>query len=205
MLGFAMILATGLVISTRLVLPVKNYAAWRDAHLVASIVTLLIVVGKIGLHWRWIVSTAQRLLLVPAAPATATWPRQTVPALAQMDRRRFLTLMGAVGVASVIAISHVLDDEKGVLADESTRAGSTSEETSQRQTTSATQSLGTSQQATPTPSTSQSGTSPSTTSSANPSAATCVVRCNKGCSYPGHCRRYVDTNKNNRCDMGECL
>ncbi len=35
--------------------------------------------------------------------------------------------------------------------------------------------------------------------------ATCSVRCNRGCSYPGHCRRYVDSNKNNRCDMGECM
>jgi hypothetical protein len=113
-----------------------------------------------------------------------------------MDRRRFLALMGAVGVAAVIAIGHVLDDEKGVLADESVLAGLIPEETGQQQTASSTQSLGSSQQATPTP---------STTSSANPPAAGCVVRCNKGCSYPGHCRRYVDTNKNNRCDMGECL
>ncbi len=33
----------------------------------------------------------------------------------------------------------------------------------------------------------------------------CVVRCNRRCSYPGRCRRYVDANDNNRCDLGECL
>ena len=27
--------------------------------------------------------------------------------------------------------------------------------------------------------------------------------CGKRCSYPGHCRRYTDSNGNNRCDLGE--
>jgi len=196
MFGFAVILVTGLVISSWLALPLENYAAWRDAHAAASIITLLVVAGKIGLHWRWIVNTAQRLFPVPVASPTTALPRQPALAPAQMDRRRFLALMGTIGVAAVIAISHVLDDEKGVLADESVLAGLIPEETGQQKTASSTQSLGSSQQATP---------APSTTSSANPSAAACVVRCNKGCSYPGHCRRYVDTNKNNRCDMGECM
>jgi len=196
MVGFAVILVTGWVISSWLALSLENYTAWRDAHVAASIITLLVVVGKIGLHWRWIVKTAQRLFPIPAASSTTALPRHSVPTSAQMDRRQFLALMGAVSITTVIAISHVLDDEKGVLADESASAGLILEETGQQQTASDTQSLGTSQQATPTP---------STTSSANPSAGACVVRCNKGCSYPGHCRRYVDTNKNNRCDMGECM
>lgn len=33
----------------------------------------------------------------------------------------------------------------------------------------------------------------------------CVVRCDRGCSYPGHCRRYTDSNGNGRCDLGECM
>lgn len=39
---------------------------------------------------------------------------------------------------------------------------------------------------------------------AAPSAG-CTVRCNKRCSYPGQCRKYVDANRNGRCDLGECL
>jgi hypothetical protein len=31
------------------------------------------------------------------------------------------------------------------------------------------------------------------------------VRCNRGCSFPGQCHRYVDSNANNLCDNGECL
>jgi len=34
--------------------------------------------------------------------------------------------------------------------------------------------------------------------------SSCAVRCPRRCSYPGHCRRYVDANDNGRCDLGEC-
>lgn len=33
----------------------------------------------------------------------------------------------------------------------------------------------------------------------------CTVRCGRRCFYPGHCRRYRDTNGNGRCDLGECV
>jgi hypothetical protein len=33
----------------------------------------------------------------------------------------------------------------------------------------------------------------------------CVVQCGRGCSFPGHCRRYIDVNGNQLCDKGECL
>jgi hypothetical protein len=179
MLGFALILVTGLVISSWLALALENYAAWKNIHVIASIATLLIVVVKIGLHWRWIVKTAERFF-APAPPAVASLPMQPVHVSATMDRRSFLALMGIVGVATVVAISHVLDDEKSVLA-ESVASSSVSEETSQAIKTG------------------------SALASASASSSACVVRCNKGCSYPGHCRRYVDTNGNKRCDMGECM
>jgi hypothetical protein len=60
-------------------------------------------------------------------------------------------------------------------------------------------------------STSSSTTTQDTTSVAqavsntSSSSNTCQVICNRRCSYPGQCRRYVDTNGNNRCDNGECL
>jgi hypothetical protein len=177
MLGFALILATGLVISSWFALPLENYAAWENIHVAVSIATLLIVVGKIGLHWRWIIKTARRFF--PTAPAVTSLPVQPIPVSGRMDRRSFLTLMGAVGVTAVIAIGHVLDDEKSV-SNESATLSLIPEGTSQANKTYA-------------------------TSSANTLSSGCVVRCNRGCSYPGHCRRYVDTNGNNRCDMGECL
>lgn len=38
-----------------------------------------------------------------------------------------------------------------------------------------------------------------------PPAVSCVIRCSKGCSFPGRCRKYADNNGNNKCDLGECL
>jgi len=180
MLGCAVILVTGGVISSWLALPLENYAAWSNVHVAASIITLLIVVGKIGLHWRWVVTTARRFF-APAAPVVASYPMQPVAASARMDRRSFLALMGVVSITSVIAIKSAMDDT-GVLA-ETAISGTTLPGTSQVKQTANT----------------------SSSSSNTTSSSRCVVSCNKGCSYPGHCRRYVDTNGNNRCDMGECM
>ena len=33
----------------------------------------------------------------------------------------------------------------------------------------------------------------------------CVVRCNRRCSYPGHCRKYTDSNNYGKCDLGQCV
>ena len=33
----------------------------------------------------------------------------------------------------------------------------------------------------------------------------CVIRCDKECAFPGLCRRYIDENQNQLCDLGECL
>ncbi len=158
MLGCASILVTGLVISSWLALPLENYAAWSNVHVTASIITLLMVVVKIGMHRRWIVKTVQQFFSVPKAPATAALPMRPVTASARMDRRSFLILMGAVSLPAVLAISRVLDGGQEARAETAGRESSD-----------------------------------------------CTIRCNRGCSYPGHCRRYVDTNKNSRCDLGECL
>jgi anaerobic selenocysteine-containing dehydrogenase len=36
-------------------------------------------------------------------------------------------------------------------------------------------------------------------------ASSCSVLCPRGCSYPGRCHRYQDSNQNGRCDLGECV
>jgi hypothetical protein len=179
LLGCAVILVTGGVISSWLALPLENYAAWSNIHVAASIVTLLIVVVKIGLHWRWVVKTVQQFFSIPDAPATAALPMQPVTASARMDRRSFLMLMGAVSLPAVLALSRALDGGLAALA----------VATSQEQVTVYSSPQSTTQQ----------------TSSANASSTACTIRCNKGCSYPGRCRRYVDANENKRCDLGECM
>ena len=172
--GFAAILVTGLVISTWLDLALASYAAWRTVHVVASVATLGLVVAKIGLHWRWIVSVARRSIF--PTPAGRTGAAQPVPVAAQVNRRDFVRLMAGVGAIALLAGANALNGSEGDQAEASPAAQ--------------------------TPVGTQAQAATSTTGTSN---ASCTVRCNKGCSYPGRCRRYVDTNNNGRCDLGECL
>ncbi len=173
--GFLTILATGLVISTWLALPLGNYAAWLNVHIVASIVTVGLVVLKIGMHWRWIAATARRIVS-PPAPAGKTAPVRPAPAA---GRREFLKLMGIVGLAAALAASNTLDSFTNVQGEESVTEESSATSSSQ-------------------------SSSSKTAVSGSQSSTACVIRCNRGCAFPGHCRKYVDSDGNNRCDLGEC-
>ncbi|MFN2144155.1 MAG: hypothetical protein ACK2T7_02330 [Anaerolineales bacterium] len=46
-------------------LTLPNYVLWLDVHIQSSIATLVLLVLKIGLHWRWVESVFQRSILVP--------------------------------------------------------------------------------------------------------------------------------------------
>lgn len=175
LIGLATITVTGLVISTWLNLTLSNFAAWKSLHVIASISTLAAVVVKVGLHWRWIISTARRYILPKAAPAPQVKP---APSTANaLGRREFLHLMGGVSTVAVIATIGAVDALKTSVASAATT-----------QATGATSTTGTTQ----------------TTTSTQQTGSSCVVRCNRGCSYPGHCRRYTDSNNNGKCDLGEC-
>jgi hypothetical protein len=211
LVGFGMITITGLVISTWLDLPLDNYAAWKDVHVFSSVTTLLLTVVKIGLHWRWIVNVA-RQAFQKSKPVTL-WPNSYQPAPAMLNRRHFLSLMGIVGLASWAAIHNVVSEEDGVkaetLAEEEDypEAISTATSAPLQNKVSATQ--------VPTQSAAKATAAPATASKSTPVAPTraattaamtnCKVRCNKRCAYPGRCRRYVDTNNNKKCDLGECV
>ncbi len=171
--GLLTISVTGLVISTWADLTLTNYAAWSNIHVAASLLTLALLVAKIGLHWRWIVNVSQRRLFpAPAAPSRVQ-PAQPAAVAARVDRREFVKLMGVVGVAAMLAGANVLGDRLDAQAEPSAGSGET--------------------------------TRTNTTQASTSSTSSCVVRCRRGCSYPGHCRRYVDSNGNGRCDLGECL
>jgi len=177
--GFVTIAATGLVISTWLDLSLASYAAWRTLHVLASVATLALLVVKIGLHWRWIIGTARRMFLAPA-PAGHSVAAQPAPAAAQMGRHDFVRLMAGVGAVALLA---------GVNAFSGTTGGQ-AEAAAKSQTAEGA--------AAPADIVSESALSAS-------AASSCYVRCGRRCSYPGHCRRYTDTNNNGRCDLGECL
>ena len=241
--GLAVITTTGIVISTWLDLPLPDYAVWKDLHVLASVVTLLLLAVKLGLHWRWIVRTAKQVAFGTATPAKGRVPRSaTVPVV--VSRREFLSVLGLVGVASAGAAINVWDSfpiarasssaveqpkprvlaqavPASVVPPQVVPAPASSRTTSGRGRGAAARRLqayfpeggvlpgSVSQSADPQSGGTASGsTQPSSSegSTAAPSQpAACVVRCDRACSYPGECRRYIDGNGNGLCDLGECI
>jgi len=121
--GFTAILVSGLLMSSWFNLAQAGAAGWRSLHVIASLLTLGLLVVKIGLHARWIVTTArEKVFALPQAAPTGAGNR---------GRRDFLKLMGAVGVVSVIALTRAA----GSLAQD--QAESTDETTAYAQTTTA--------------------------------------------------------------------
>lgn len=209
-LGFVGILVTGLVISTWLNLPLNGYTVWLNVHIAFSIETLFFLVVKIGFHWRWISKAVHNLLnkrsipnssipqITVASPTTLPVPQS---AGKQMSRRDFLAVMGVTGVASVLAVSSLLRETTTVVDAQSVSSQSTTTQNSAQPTSS--EAVGSTSQvastSTPVPTTTQAAITQPTAASA------CTIRCNRRCSFPGHCRRYIDSNGNGLCDNGECL
>lgn len=204
--GFNMIILTGLVISTWLNLPLSNYEVWKNMHVFSSILTLLTVVLKLALHWRWIVKTmgsffsrpAVTRLPLPQTAGAALRTAQTQPLVVSksVDRRQFLALMGSVSLVSGAAIANVLIKRHS----EETAALIQATATPQPTATTITQpTAAATEAAAPTVPVMQEAPVNAA------SQQSCTVRCPRGCSYPGRCRRYTDANGNGLCDMGECL
>ncbi len=215
LIGFMAIGITGLVISSWLDLTLAAYETWRVVHVMATVITLGLIVLKIGMHWQWIANVAARHIFPAPRPAGAGLAAQPVVAQAKIGRREFVRLMGFVGVTALLAGVHALKDDATGQATASVALAQTSGAADERTVA---------QAATPITPTAVPG--PTIVSTATPAvvaqtsgvsakansasaattgaASSCVVRCSKRCSYPGRCRRYVDTNGNKRCDLGEC-
>jgi hypothetical protein len=210
--GFGMIIATGLVISTWLDLPLNNYAAWYNVHVFSSIATLALLLGKLAAHWRWIVQNSMAILGrgKPAARPVGTAVPVVQPINA-ISRRHFLTMMGGLTLASMVSIGTALNGATGASAVQATAGTATSSPAAGSSLTGSTTA-----QNQPAETTALSSSHPAVTATSAPtatqaatsttasSAIPCTVLCNKGCTFPGRCRKYTDTNGNGRCDLGEC-
>jgi hypothetical protein len=182
LLGFVLIGVTGLIISTWLNLTLSNFTTWLNIHITISIITLVVLLLKITFHWRWIVHTTRKIWAgTVLAPTKKVVVQPDKVRSSRMGRREFLQVMGIVGAASILALGNA---SKSLVEAVVTPEATTTEEVD-TQTTSNT-------------------ITSSNQSSSSSSDSNCTVRCRKACSYPGHCHRYVDTNNNNRCDLGEC-
>jgi hypothetical protein len=108
------VVATGLVISTWLNLNLANYLVWKTGHIVSSVITLLLTLIKIGIHWKWIVRTAQRYSNKPATmrPQLAGGC-SPVTTGSLVGRREFIKMMGVVSMATVLASLKAFDELEG--------------------------------------------------------------------------------------------
>ena len=116
LVGFVLILLSGLVISTWFSLPLENYDFWMYLHVIVSVLVLLVVVLKIGLHWQWIVRVAERSHFAPKSRVPAKPVSQPACSSINTGRRQFLSLMGVVSVAALISLSNVWDLEQKTVA-----------------------------------------------------------------------------------------
>lgn len=155
---------------------------------------------------------------------------QPVKVPGEIDRRDFLKLMGVVGLASVLASLNALSIGESTLAQaaaETTEVNSTTSTAANSATASPTAAIPTtltdvdtkvtpiapansaSTETASVDNASQAAASDITTASQSTetanAASACTIRCPRGCSYPGQCRRYTDANSNRLCDLGECL
>jgi hypothetical protein len=216
--GFMVILVSGLLISSWLKLPLGNAHAWAEVHVQASNITLMAIVVKIGLHWRWIVNVARQKFSFPQLQHLALQEKQPAYATVDISRRDFLSLMGVVSLAALVVVSRTLSGEENSLANDAVaEAEQASEQTNQVTAVQNNEIVESLAEAQPTPAvtveeaqTRQLTEQPVAESQAQVSengagSSACFVDCQKGCSYPGRCHRYIDSNNNNRCDHSECV
>jgi hypothetical protein len=201
--GFAFIVGTGLLLSTWFEVPLANYEFWRISHTLISTITLLFVALKLVLHWRWIAGTLLTSRTIhpnltahpPSTPISNTASR--------LSRRQFLGVAGVIGAGTLVAVNsavksmHLLEDARtSVSAQEMPASAPAAQATPGVENTSTPVSeVPTSTLAAPT----------AVPATATVAPTSCIVRCNRHCSYPGQCRRYVDLKNNRLCDNGECL
>jgi len=110
---------SGLGISSWLGLYLERYRTWRLMQIISRVLTLLLLVVKLIVHWRWIASGARSLVGVSHHPAPSH-------ARIRQERRDFLAVASVATAAYVLAIVGVIRNDPGARsaeADESMTDG----------------------------------------------------------------------------------
>ncbi len=228
LLGFLIILVSGLGISTWLNLSLESYPAWKNLHIYSSLISLGLLLLKIGLHRRWIVCTAQRHLGLwkPDRAQTGVGSQVLAANRPNLERREFIQLMGIISLGSLLSVSNLVD----ILQEESASPqGQNLTPLSPEDSDSISCQVVCDQGCTYpgqcrryidangsgicdlTECSISSCASEEVLEEAVPpqvntleKTESCTVMCDRGCSYPGDCGQYLDSNENAFCDRGEC-
>jgi hypothetical protein len=226
-LSIAGITVTGVLISTWLEIDYGIYPAIRSAHILLSIFALVILIVKLAFHWKFFVANIKSLKRVrkPVMAIETNNARQERPK-SNLTRREAMATIGSISLIGALglirAVSAASFKPSAALPDPQVnsklalnQAIPTLDQTepeveavaSQGQRRKRGKSEGLENPESPQASTQD--PLPQTAASAPPSEniapEDCVIRCPEGCAYPGTCRRYIDENQNQLCDLGECL
>ena len=195
LIGFLGILLTGLVISTWFNLPLTAYQSWRQTHIVVSVFALLLLAVKLMAHWRWITTVSRKMNPIPINRTRITDASARTHMRHARERRDFIKVAGVVSGAYILAIAGVIRNDvrtrTGPAGDPSILDEPDTAELPEPQTEAA--------------SSWTEGTSVPPEVDETVREEDCIVRCRRGCTFPGECRHYVDDDGNGRCDLGECL
>lgn len=226
LLAFIIITITGVLISTWLEVFLSYYMLLRSIHIISSIAGLLLLIVKMGLHWKFFTKTLN-LFRFPNRKPPAPAPH-TASVYTRRDALKTIGVISAVGIFGlfkavtaltipkaaplpdpeietieadqVVPTSTPMETEEAIAhpaqADDGNKRGKRRGSTSQENHI----------QSTPTPQLQSTPEAAANEHAENTQPVEeCVVRCNKGCAFPGICRRYIDENQNQLCDLGECL
>ena len=210
---FFTIIVTGIIISLILNLPLENYKVWRLIHVSSSYGTLAMIGFKIALHWDWILKQIKKVDKTSQSDDVA-----------KVSRRNFLRTGLITSAAVVIAIAEFKewqnktsgyfpvgetspqgDGNSELIKQVNEIPNEPTEDAQQRSGTATSTAEGNSDEVIAAASQNTATPIPTIIPTATPTeaAATGVVRCNRGCTYPGKCGRYQDDDQNGKCDLGE--
>ena len=220
---------TGVVISTWLLIDAIYYPVIRTIHILSSIIGLLLLIAKMAFHWKFFTLLSRPINRTKQRQPGSVSVVVPVTSKNTYSRREALKLIGAIaavgGLGLIKAVSAVKLPEIESLPlpkinTQSTLAESTPEtkiaqvdpdmevnadnkRKRRRGSSMVNDPVQLENNALPT-------TEPTPAPlmepiSESPDAQECVIRCSRGCSYPGQCSRYIDENINHLCDLGECL
>jgi hypothetical protein len=228
-LSIIIITITGVWISTWLKILIPNYMALLSVHILSSITGLLLLVAKLGLHWKYFAALLgtmrvslrikSRLALDPSAMKSGpNYSRRdalkTIGLISTMSIFGLLKAVSAYSIPKNNPLPHLeVETEKTDLPSEAFPVDQPIEPTEQpqrgnRRNRKQGAQVDAEQNDTQIASNPDQDLIPEIASpqpQIEQPLENCVIRCSQGCAYPGACRRYIDQNQNQLCDLGECL
>ena len=195
-LGMALIILTGVIISTWLGLNGSIFEVIRYLHVLSSIATLMVLLIKLALHWKCIAGAINIFFKRKSTPSIQIPPALHCENPATISRREALRTLGSISLAGGLVLVKAItsldipnfkdDLQSGQIPYEIPSPVDDTFPANNVQLTAPT---------------------PAVTAVPNQSQVltNCVASCPNACFYPGRCRRYIDVNNNGKCDFGECL